>query len=114
MRFFERPNLVTAVLLFLETLIVLFKLEYLLMMPFEYVLVALIILILLPLGFHAFYKYILYDLEGFKTVQNEKNGEGTRDSQLKTSESHQADVDSTKDCTKVIIRRDIPYHDEPN
>lgn len=59
MKFFESPRMVTAVVFFLETILALFKIEYFLILPFEQILISLILLSLLPFGFHALYSYIL-------------------------------------------------------
>lgn len=62
MKFFESPKMVTAVVFFLETILALFKVEYFLILPFEQILISLILLTLLPFGFHAVYSYILREL----------------------------------------------------
>lgn len=72
MNFFERPRLVTAVILFIETILVLLKVEYFLFLSFGDLLIALVLLTMLPFGFHAVYSYILNDLEEVEPKETSK------------------------------------------
>lgn len=72
------------------------------MIPFEHLIVALVSLILLPIGFRTFYKYILDDLEELKPVSHDQDvkSKSTVDSDLNDSNTHHPSGDSRKDCTK--------------
>lgn len=62
-KFFEKPARVTALVFFLETILSLMKVEYFLFLDFGQLLISIILLTLLPFGFHAVYSYILTDLK---------------------------------------------------
>lgn len=120
MKFFESPKTVTAVVFFLETILALFKIEYFLILPFEQILISLILLSLLPFGFHALYRYILKEFSDGETAyqphkpvqeKRESTQEEDLDAPVKIGEIDEAvtpEVVAEKEEEDAVSEKKIP------